>query len=61
MHRASEIEIYTFDREFLPALVARLQRRMRFDLAVSDRQLYLTIGADTLIGTINSHRTTDAG
>ena len=61
VHRASEIEIYTFDREFLPALVARLQRRMRFDLAVSDRQLYLTIGADTLIGTINSHRTTDAG
>lgn len=55
VHRAEHIEVHTFDREFLAALVARLQRRMTFDLTVSDRQLYLTLGTETLTGGVTRH------
>ena len=55
VHRAADIEVYEFDRDFLEQLRSRLARRMRFDLAVTDRQLYLSIGADTLIGSVTLH------
>lgn len=48
IHRASEIEVYAFDRTFIAALVARLERRMDLDLSVTDRHLFLTVGGDTL-------------
>lgn len=50
IHRAAAIEIYGIDRPLIDALVARLDRRTAFDLAVTDRHLYLTIGGDTLEG-----------
>ena len=50
VHRAEQIELYTFDRDFIAGFVARLDRRMRFDLAVTDRQLYLSVGKETLSG-----------
>jgi uncharacterized protein YaeQ len=56
IHRAAQIEIYALDREFMAAIVGRLERRMRFDLAVSDRQLYLTLGAETLTAAVTQHR-----
>ena len=34
----------------MAALVARLDRRMSFSLAVTDRELYVSIGAETLTG-----------
>jgi uncharacterized protein YaeQ len=55
IHRAAEIEILALDRDLVAALVARLERRMAFDLAVTDRHLYLTIGADTLAGAVVRH------
>jgi hypothetical protein len=36
--------------------VARLDRRMDFDLAVSDGTIYLSIGDDTLTGTVRERR-----
>jgi uncharacterized protein YaeQ len=56
VHRANEIEIYALDRELVAALAARLVRRMCFDLAVSERSLYLTFDDQTLSGTVASHR-----
>jgi uncharacterized protein YaeQ len=56
VHRAAEIEIYTLDPQVLAALVNRLERRMRFGLVISDRQLYLTIGEETVSGAVSSHR-----
>jgi uncharacterized protein YaeQ len=61
VHRNGDIEFYEIDRTFLQALVARLDRRMRFDLAVSDKELYLTIGDETLIGRIQALRAPSAG
>ncbi len=56
IHRAEALEIHAMDRELLAALVARLERRMEFDLAVSDRHLYVSLGEETLSGTVELRR-----
>jgi uncharacterized protein YaeQ len=58
IHRADEIEIYAVDRALLAALAARLDRRMRFDLAVSGRELYISMGDSTYNGPVIPHRLT---
>ena len=55
IHRAESVEIYTIDRGLLDALVARLDRRMEFDLAVTERHLYVTIRGETLDGVVERH------
>jgi uncharacterized protein YaeQ len=55
IHRAEALEVYAIDRGLVSALVARLERRMAFDLAVNDRDLYLSIGADTLTGPVSRY------
>jgi uncharacterized protein YaeQ len=55
IHRAEALEVYAIDRGLIGALAARLERRMGFDLSVSDRELYLTIGADTLAGPVSRY------
>jgi uncharacterized protein YaeQ len=56
IHRARELELYLMDRALLAALVARLERRMEFDLAVTDRTLYVSLGEETLSGSIEARR-----
>jgi uncharacterized protein YaeQ len=56
IHRASELRIRAVDPDLLAALVDRLDRRMDFDLAVSERTLYLSLGDETLTGTLHEHR-----
>lgn len=48
IHRSESIEIHGIARPLLDELVARLERRTVFDLAVTDRHLYLTVGQKTL-------------
>ncbi len=55
IHRAREIQISTFDQEMLAALGARLARRMVFDLVITERQLYLSLGEETISGTLVRH------
>jgi uncharacterized protein YaeQ len=50
IHRAEEIELYAFDRDLIAGLVARLERRMAFDLSVTAAHLYLSIDGVTLSG-----------
>lgn len=52
IHRAEALELYGLDRALLAGLVARLERRMKFDLAVTGRHLYVTIGGETLEGAV---------
>ena len=52
IHRAAALELYAIDRSLIDALVARLERRVAFSLSVADRELYLSIGADTLTGRV---------
>ena len=56
IHRAGALEIYAVDRELVAGLVSRLERRMEFDLSVSDRTLYVSLGDTTLSGTIEARR-----
>jgi uncharacterized protein YaeQ len=48
IHKADEIELYAFEPSFISALVERLDRRTSFELAVTERHLYLTIRGETL-------------
>jgi uncharacterized protein YaeQ len=56
IHRAESLEIHAIDRHLVSALVARLDRRMSFSLAVTDRELYVSIEADTLTGSVERLR-----
>jgi uncharacterized protein YaeQ len=59
IHRAGALRICAVDRDLLAALVARLDRRMNFDLAVSDRTLYISLGGETLTGVVEERRLED--
>lgn len=52
IHRVEAMELYAVDRSWLTQLAARLARRMEFTLTVAERHLYLSLGADTLAGTV---------
>jgi uncharacterized protein YaeQ len=52
IHRADALELYAIDRGLIAALAARLERRVAFSLSVTDRELYVSIGVDTLTGTV---------
>ena len=55
IHRRDALEIYAVDRGFLAEWVARLDRRMKFDLSVSDSEIYLVLDETTLTGTVVRH------
>jgi uncharacterized protein YaeQ len=55
IHRAADIELYAVDRPLIAALTARLDRRMAFSLSINERELYVSIGADTLTGVVTRH------
>jgi uncharacterized protein YaeQ len=55
IHRAGEVELYAIDRGIIQQLAGRLQRRMAFSLSINDRELYLSIGEDTLTGAVIRH------
>jgi uncharacterized protein YaeQ len=52
IHRSDALEIYALDRELLAVLATKLERRMAFDLSISERHIYLTIGGETVSGVI---------
>jgi uncharacterized protein YaeQ len=55
IHRADAVELWAIDRAFISQMVARLERRMSLSLSISDRQLFVAIGADTLTGNLIRH------
>ena len=52
IHRAEALELYGLDRGLVSSLAARLERRMVFSLSVAERELYVSIGAETLSGAV---------
>jgi uncharacterized protein YaeQ len=48
IHRADKLDVFAFDREWISQIVARLDRRMKWSLARSDSEIYLTLDSDTL-------------
>ena len=52
IHRAADLELYAIDRALIDALAARLERRTAFSLSIADRELYVSIGEETLTGAV---------
>lgn len=48
IHRAAEIPIVVFERRFIDELAARLERRMKISLSVTEGHLYLDAGGEQL-------------
>lgn len=55
IHRADQLEVYSFEPALLAPLVERLDRRNRIGISVSDGHLYITIGDETWDAPIQRH------
>jgi uncharacterized protein YaeQ len=53
IHRPEALELYAIDRELVAGLVQLLERRMKIDLSVTDRHLFLSVGDITLSGAVD--------
>jgi len=52
IHLAEALELYAIDRPLVSALVTRLERRVAFSVSITDRELYISIGKDTVTGAV---------
>ena len=52
IHRKEAIELYAIDRALIDALCERLERRMTLTLLAQDGHLFVTIGDDTMEGSV---------
>jgi uncharacterized protein YaeQ len=52
IHRSGDLELYALDRALVAAPVARLDRRVAFSVSIDERELSVSIGADTLTGAV---------
>jgi uncharacterized protein YaeQ len=52
IHRADALELWAMDRRLIAALAARLERRMNFSLSIVDRELFVSMGVETLTGPV---------
>ena len=52
IHRGDALELYAIDRALIAALTARLERRMAFSISITDRELYISLGSETLTGAV---------
>jgi uncharacterized protein YaeQ len=55
IHRADDIQFNTFDPDMLASLTARLARRMSFGLVITEEQIYLSLGEETITGSLTRH------
>ena len=58
IHNAESLELYGLDRALMAELVARLERRLAFELSFSNGVIYLTLGRDLLSGPVTAHHLT---
>ncbi|MFE3227289.1 YaeQ family protein [Nocardia sp. NPDC059228] len=55
IHQADQIPLYAFDRSFIDAATALLDRRNTLTLSVTDRHLYLDLNGTSLSTPIEEH------
>lgn len=58
IHRAVEIPVYTFERGFVEAIAAAVQRRTDATISVIDRELYLDMSGQAFSTAVVEHRFT---
>ena len=52
IHRVEQLELYAIDRDLIAGVVEKLERRMKLDLSVTDRHLFITVDGETLSGAV---------
>lgn len=55
IHKVEQLELYGFDKELLEGLVGHLDRRNKWEMSVTDRHIYVTVGGDTVDGDVVRH------
>jgi uncharacterized protein YaeQ len=55
IHRAADVELYGIERGLIDGLVEQLDRRNSWELSVTERHVYVTVGGTTVDGTIERH------
>lgn len=60
IHKAEALEVYSLDRTLLEALAARLDRRTRLAISISDAHLYVTVGDESWDGAVERHTVAQA-
>jgi uncharacterized protein YaeQ len=55
IHKSEQLELYALDRSFIADLLTHLDRRTTFDLTITEAQMYLTIGGETLESMVVRH------
>ena len=56
IYRAEEIPIYAFDRRLIEEAAAALERRISLTVSITERQLFLSVGAKSVSMDIVEHR-----
>jgi uncharacterized protein YaeQ len=56
IHRAAEIPIYSFDRQFMEEASAALDRRASLSVSVTGRHLYLDVDGRSFSSPVEEHR-----
>src|SRR5712691_2374505 len=56
IHRGDDLELYAIDRALIASLAGRLDRRVAFSVTIADRELYISIGDETLTGRVSRLR-----
>ena len=56
IHRSAEIPIHAFDPRFIDECAALIEKRTELALSVTERTLYLQVGARTLSSVVAEHR-----
>lgn len=56
IHRADDIEVYSFDRAFIATLAGRLDRRLGLTVSVSDRHLFIALDDAHFESSLTQHR-----
>jgi uncharacterized protein YaeQ len=52
IHRAADIELYAIDRDLIAGLVSHLDRRNAWEMSVTERHLYVSVGGETIEGRV---------
>ena len=53
IHRSDDLELYAIDRALIASLAERLDRRVGFSVTIADRELFISIGDETLTGRVS--------
>lgn len=56
IHRREAIEIHVIEPALIATLAARLERRMDLDLAITERDVYVSVADETYSGAVTLHR-----